>query len=74
MPEECYIKLDDFPKMQDCFDHCLGLSATEKAAYRHAIMQFLNSSEFAKFDSGFHGQIATFYGAANIASKLKIDN
>lgn len=75
VPQDCYIKLDDFPKMQDCFDYCLGLSATEKAAYRHAIKRFLNSSEFARFDSGFHGQIATFYGVAQHSlANSKLDN
>ncbi|MDA8855605.1 glycosyltransferase family 10 [Alphaproteobacteria bacterium] len=63
VPQDCYINLDDFPDMQACFDHCLGLSAAEKNAYRTAISRFLVSSEFSIFHNGFHGQIATFYGA-----------
>jgi hypothetical protein len=61
IPSNCFIALDDFKDMEACFEYCLNLTGSEKAVYREAIDNFLNSDEFIKFHYGIHGRLLDMY-------------
>lgn len=61
IPSNCFIALDDFDSIEACFNYCRNLTQLEKAGFRKSIETFLNSQEFAKFESGIHGHIINRY-------------
>jgi hypothetical protein len=61
IPSNCFIALDHFDSIEACFNYCRNLTQSEKAGFRKSIESFLNSQEFAKFETGIHGLILNRY-------------
>lgn len=61
IPVDCFVDMEDFDDPNMAIDHCIAMTAEERATYRWAIKSFLASPSFARFDGGLHATIEQFY-------------